>query len=251
MRKILLNLFVAIISSSALAVSAGPIEVDIFGDGSNKGFSLDIAGYGLEWMDFEVNNKTTTTYGEVLAELGVGGRYEGWRQPTADEVIFLWSELFLGLHDTLIEDSTPDGYFFLTNDSLAGPSLATDPDLLALTEITGFRSEVSPYSGTLHHQLIGYFPDPFGEVDQIVADLPFTLDGASERLVVSVDDVNFKWLSSWMGWGDFEDLPLASYSVMLVRDAALPLPPSWGLGLLAVCGVAMLRRRKLAALVGD
>ena len=72
---------------------AGLIESDVYGDGSNKGFSLNVAGYGLEWLDF--GNPTLRASDLNSAKNVISSLSGGWRLPSPEEVEFLWSNLFL------------------------------------------------------------------------------------------------------------------------------------------------------------
>lgn len=88
---------VGIVIAISFNANAGLIEVDIFGNGTNKGFSID--GSGLEWMDFGINITQNISnihnFSYVSGQLGVGGLYEGWRLPTTGEVSTMWTAAFI------------------------------------------------------------------------------------------------------------------------------------------------------------
>jgi hypothetical protein len=68
--------------------NANIIEIDIFNDGTNRGFALENGN--LEWMDFGVNNHILVA--DVLTNLQIGGQFEDWRLPTESEILNFWYE---------------------------------------------------------------------------------------------------------------------------------------------------------------
>lgn len=61
---------------------------------------------GLEWMDFGINN--ADTYNQVAAQLGLGGRYEGWTIATTDQTWLMLRNAFFGLGANLELENTTD-----------------------------------------------------------------------------------------------------------------------------------------------
>jgi hypothetical protein len=52
---------------------------------------------GFEWMDFGVAGNVGISFNGVVAKLGTGGDFQGWRLPTNDEVYAMMKSAFLGL----------------------------------------------------------------------------------------------------------------------------------------------------------
>ncbi|MEW9796657.1 hypothetical protein [Alteromonas sp. CYL-A6] len=77
-----------LITNSPFAM-AGLIEADIYGDGTNKGFT--ITGSNLQWMDFGITNNQSFDY--ISSQLEQGGIYEGWSIPTINQVINLYQSI--------------------------------------------------------------------------------------------------------------------------------------------------------------
>jgi hypothetical protein len=73
--------------------NASLVEVDIFNDGSDKGFATETGQ--LVWMDLDVNNNFS--FNEVLAMTNAQGVYAGWRLPTETEVWNLWQDTFCSI----------------------------------------------------------------------------------------------------------------------------------------------------------
>jgi hypothetical protein len=81
---------VGLMLSVCSVANAGLIEADIYGDGSNKGYTIQ--GSDLEWIDFgEINDKS---YDYVITQLGSSGVYAGWRLPSITEVYTMWNAAF-------------------------------------------------------------------------------------------------------------------------------------------------------------
>lgn len=70
--------------------NAGVVEVDIYNNGTNKGFT--VSGSSLVWMDFGINNNQS--YETVQAQLLPGEVYEGWRVANATEVFSTFASIF-------------------------------------------------------------------------------------------------------------------------------------------------------------
>lgn len=104
----LITLFFIFISYTA---SAGLIEADIFGDGTDKGFTLNDSGYSIEWMDLDIAPQIIGATPNEIKGMVQNNFYPGWRMPTESEVFYLWTELFLA--------PTSSGY---TNDPNITPS---------------------------------------------------------------------------------------------------------------------------------
>lgn len=75
----------------ALAMLTFNTQADIIDNEDQLQNSYKDTDTGLVWMDFGVNNLDSYNY--VSSQLGVGGKYEGWRQPTIEEVYTMWSNV--------------------------------------------------------------------------------------------------------------------------------------------------------------
>lgn len=75
--------FTALLVLASSNVTAGVLEVDIFNDGTNSGFTIDSSGYNLEWMDLSTSRDLT------LSELD-SALASGWRFADVTEVNFLF-----------------------------------------------------------------------------------------------------------------------------------------------------------------
>ena len=113
----------------ALLVSgAGPAPADLLSE--NGAFGADTltrdTASGLRWLDLTLS--TNRSYGEVLAELGPGGVFEGYRFGTGDEVATLFEDAGIDVGTGLF---VPENY---------------DP-IVALTALIGQTGEESCGSG--------------------------------------------------------------------------------------------------------
>lgn len=75
--------FTAFCVLASANVTAGVLEVDIFNDGTNSGFTIDAAGYNLEWMDLSTSRDLS------ISELD-NALASGWRFADVTEVNFLF-----------------------------------------------------------------------------------------------------------------------------------------------------------------
>ena len=83
--KVLKITIVSLIFTVSGVTSAGLINVDVFNDGTNKGFTLNEPGYNLEWMDF--GQTQGYSYNQVISMTRAGGIYQGWRIPNQTEMV--------------------------------------------------------------------------------------------------------------------------------------------------------------------
>ena len=127
-----LKLLVATVAISVTSsASAGFLSLDWKDAGDNKATLHEETG--IEWLKLETTANKSLDY--VKSELGVGGVYEGWRLPTAQEVAditnYLWgtsigvnedysfssTETRQGMYDIINVSSDVFGLLYANNDS--------------------------------------------------------------------------------------------------------------------------------------
>jgi hypothetical protein len=95
MLKLLQNITLTL-SLSISSATAGILDVDVLNNSQLDGYTLDVDGYNLDWLDFSVNNGLTYNQAIQFNDLLAGD----WRVASADEVAFLWDHLFRQNSDT-------------------------------------------------------------------------------------------------------------------------------------------------------
>lgn len=104
--------FVTFFVTTAQAAIIQLVEVDIYGNGTNKGYTLDIAGYDLIWMDLDEVDQYS--YNQIKAGLP---SLDGWRIAKKNEVFDLFSRVFEEYD--LIHNKSSEGDSISFNESVS------------------------------------------------------------------------------------------------------------------------------------
>jgi hypothetical protein len=148
-------LFSLLIILSTYSANAAVIEVDIYGDQSNMGYTLESSS--LQWMDFGVNNHLTFAY--VLNQLEHGNQFAGWRLPTQNEILEFWYQaVFIDFQDLWVNDSNQSVIYANTANSNRNTvtQVVFDPLYLRLTSLAEVMGWNTPY-GSGHGSSAGFF----------------------------------------------------------------------------------------------
>ena len=102
----------------------------------------------LEWMDFDVNNGMS--FRDVERELLVGGLFEDWRLPSADEVYALWDAQIAVLGDYHNYNYTAPSYRGSISDKIdiSGPHSSFE----SIFDVLGAKNEV--YFNSAYNQWV-------------------------------------------------------------------------------------------------
>jgi hypothetical protein len=209
-RLFALAAFMVAASSQALPI----VQADAFTAGDNKA-ALE-TNTGLIWMDFGVNSNES--YAQVNSKLNTD--YLGWRLPTANEVIHLWSGLFGAM----------PGWFSFPGIGFVG-SVNADSEFENIFAILGSGQDATYI--TTNHQTgetetwkarsgFGVFKFDSGNYGMASMASPYDSIHESEAMYLELHGVD---ASEW-------------YGTMLVKNAHVPEPSSlliFGLGLLGLC----------------
>lgn len=158
----------------------------------------------LDWLDVTLTR--SLSYNEVFAEMGVGGKYEGWRYATVDEL------------NRLIENF---GY----------PSGGADDDLIELMIHTLGDTSDAYYDSTDFY--VDVAPDGAGGTWGILADINSAAGGAHWYARISDDE--YIWRSSGEPKSDNPDRVDTRYSYLLPNSYGIDL----GSFLVAASGTAV------------
>lgn len=173
MRLCFLVLFAGLFSfSSAHAIL---IEADFNSDGD--GLITRDTETGLEWLD--LNQTVNYSYNAMLAELGTGGKFDGFRYATVSDI------------DTLQQSAgLASGLFYSSSAFFYRSEMAALMDLVGITDVTSpykysYGLTSNPFTGTtLNDRIVRYF-----------AMSPIIV---STRQAVVSDDFSNNWLGSWL-----------------------------------------------------
>lgn len=78
--------------TAPLSAHAGFVHTDWLAQGDEKATLHEETG--VEWL--KIDNTLGMSIASVYAQTAQGGKYEGWRLPTADEVLTYWESIFEG-----------------------------------------------------------------------------------------------------------------------------------------------------------
>jgi len=205
----------------------------LFSLGSNAGLITDTTNdsfideaTGLEWMDFGINN--VYTFNEVVAKLGVGEEYEGWRVATQDEVYNLLAVSFLSLdpHTSDIDLST--SYVFLEDGIDVQGSVFTETfAMMGQNYEQGTGSDYERFSS------VGLYGDGLSQLE-IFQNIGAILD---------IQDQDY--MKAKHGTQDFRNSTLSVISTMLVRNTTnVPEPTTLAIFALGIIGLGLHRKNQ-------
>ena len=185
---------------------------------------------GLEWMDFGVNSGQSFNY--VVSQLGLGGEYEGWSLPDADQVYQMWSGAFLGQGAQLeLPDHYGPGEFYVADWATDVASVFDET-----YEIMGYN--FLQYAGATNEFEIskGWFESDGGSLSYVrtrnyTFDDPYNVDDSIFNDIMSMD-------------ADYKATATAEVSTMLVRTVSVSEPSTLAIFSLAVIGLASRKLRK-------
>lgn len=221
-----------VLSASSLVnvANAGLIEADIYGDGSNKGFTIE--GSNIEWMDFGENNEDTFSF--VASNLDEGSKYQGWELATEKQVMNMWIAAFEGFNG--IADSYIPNYW--------GPGALqtrSTGDLFSdVFNVLGYNQQVIINSNGFvgyNRDSTGFFLSENGVVNSV---------RVIEYEDVIMSDTSYLDLNSHPSFMLDYDMP--AMSTMLVRSSSnaidVPEPSTLAIFALGVIGLASRRLKK-------
>lgn len=204
-----------------IAANAGIIEADIYNDGSNKGFSLDVNGYDLEWMDFGITNGVSFDY--ILNHLET--EYSGWRIATRDDVDFLYQELTKDFTNVNKSTSLSWGTSIWVNNDSANLGSPWE----SIFSVIGLNGIQENYNGV---ELIARWETSFGLYG----------DGTDYFQVNNLLEIEEGWSSASHIVNGYNDSNAENYpysdlaSVMLVRTIQVPEPSTIAIFSMALFG---------------
>ena len=208
--KFLKSVLVGILLSVSSFANAGLInliELDVFGDNTNKGYTLDIDGYGLEWLDFdEVDGYSYNQVKEGLPQ------FSGWRIARKDEVFSLFETIFSDY--TLLYQTTDTAEtisFTETVDSRLGQ---THSSYISIFDVIGGRLKNYDYGWLTKDRFSVFFDSGFeGELGYFQLVGTNTCDGVCSESGFGVHIIKDESLTVRM-----HERQAEHDSVMLVRD---------------------------------
>ena len=226
-----------ILSASCLVsiASANLIEVDIYHDGTNKGFAFEDGT--LEWMDFGVNNHIFVA--DVFTGIQSGGQFEGWRLPTESEIQALWYKtVFIDFTDMWINNSDKSAIYAVPSATWASPYLVEAERFEAL------------YERLIELGSIMGWNTPYGAGHGSSAGAYLTVDGRLSYTGFQIVP-DFGWAGIPYLQADFYDNNMQystdiGLSTMLVRSQTLdvPEPSTLAIFVLGLMGLASRRFKK-------
>lgn len=191
----------------------------------------------LAWLD--VTETVGLSYNEVVAQLGLGGAYEGWRYATTTELDQL-------ITDWGYQPTNLNCNFGLTN---CDTGLTVESEL-AETMIRTLGDTTAAYLGTGG---IHVSPDGAGDTTGLLGDTPrgTGLAGLARindgELVYSDGSPaynNADAVYPASGWAYYDSGYVNAGSFLVRPLSGVPLPPAAGLYLLSIATVLIQRRRK-------
>ena len=205
--KILLSLLILCITGSAKATI---IET------TNNSF-IDQEN-GFEWMDFGVGGNVGISFNGVVAKLGTGGDFDGWRLPTNDEVYAMMKSAFLGL-GAPIEITDPANPRLLgVNSDLAAQGGSRLDNVFAIMGFNILSNQSEPFVGNAS---IGLYEEG-GELGSIFMYDYFQNNDFSDFVFISPDPFS-------------DDGDLSGISTLLVKTPEPSTLAILGLGMLGLC----------------
>jgi hypothetical protein len=231
--KVLKSTFISLVIALSFNTYAGLInliEKDVYGNGTDKGYTLDIENYNLEWLDLD--EVDMFSYNQVKDGLP---QFNGWRIATKNEVFDLFENIF-STYDLMYQNTI--NYESITFDETTDSRLGeTKSTFISIFDTIGGRLKYYDYGIQDHVRFSAFFDtgdtDVFGFFQLIGIE---SCNGVCSQLGLGVHTSRDKDSAEY-----FHERQAQHDSVMLVRAIDVPEPSTLAIFALGLMGLASRR----------